>query len=314
MDLPYPELADRFLDRHGLAGMTKQQVDLDALLERDFFRASLGLFDVWIPTASLGEKETAQDYRDVCAALCEAQRHWIGWLGTEANDADEITKDLLAVRKWVKKWKPGVLTKAAGGTDRDALALFAASEQVRETSVRLATAMRKRTARGETGTGEGPIPLVLVPERTHFVEFIAFAGWYLPEQRGYYWVPGIETWSELRFRDLQVIALQYPAANPLEGDYAGASSMKDRAVTGLEQQVVQLGMNQLLARVHAAVLPAPVIRGLSILMLIEIYGTCDTRNDGDLRGLETSMRSVFIRGGKSEGGRLPKNGCRSVLT
>ena len=306
-ELPYQELAERFLDRHGLAGKTADQIELGALLEHDYFRARLGLFEVWIPTAELGDKETTRDYQEICEALCEAQEHWVAWLGAEARDAGGTTKDLAALRKWVGKWKPALLTKVPQGGKLDALTLFAAPEEIRESSARLATAMQGDVVREGAGREGGPVSLVLMPQRAEFVECIAFAGWYLPDQRGSFWIPGIESWSEVRLGDMQFIALQYPVATSNEGDYAKGMSMKERVPTGLVQQVVQLGMNQLLTRFHGAVLPAPMIRGLSISMLIEMFGTCDTRNDGDLRGLETPMRSVFIRGGKSEGGRLPKN-------
>ncbi len=58
-------------------------------------------------------------------------------------------------------------------------------------------------------------------------------------------------------------------------------------------------------------MPSEVIRGLSISMLIEMYGACYTRNDGDLRGRITHKREVFVRGGQSEGGRLPQNMAES---
>lgn len=306
-ELPYQELADRFLERHGLAGSTPEQVDLGQLLERDFFRARVGLFEVWIPAATLADKETARDYRDVCAALCEAQELWIDWLADEARDAAATRKEFAALRKWTDKWAVPKLMKVKEGQERTALTLFAASDEVVARSELLARKMQSGELLGSSIETPAPVRLVLMPERAEFVELIAFAGWFLPEQQASFWVDGIADWTELRLNDLQVIALQYPALAPVEGDYTGSTSMKDRDVSGLEQQVVQLAMNRLLAYAHGEVLPSELLRGMSISMLIELYGTCHTRNDGDLRGRQTEKREVFVRGGRSEGGQLPQN-------
>ena len=46
-------------------------------------------------------------------------------------------------------------------------------------------------------------------------------------------------------------------------------------------------------------------------MIIELYGACHTRLDGDARSKRTEKREIFIRGGRSEGGELPQNVAES---
>ncbi|MEM7515876.1 MAG: hypothetical protein AAF368_02990, partial [Planctomycetota bacterium] len=65
--------------------------------------------------------------------------------------------------------------------------------------------------------------------------------------------------------------------------------------------------NALLENYYQGRMPGALISGLSLCLVIEQFGEVDTRVDGDLRSNETQARSVFIPGGQSEGGRLPKN-------
>jgi len=307
-DLPYAELAERFLADHGLTGSSPDEVVVSAILERDFFSTRIGQFEVCIPRVDLEDKETANDYRDVCAALCASQRSWVGWLGEHVADQEELLDDLEELEKWVDKWKVAKLRELGEESPRNALDLFKASDEVRKLSGSLAQRIQSGGVLGVSLEAAAPVQLALMPRRKSFVEFLCFAGWILPDYQASFWAPGISSWTEFRLDGLQVIALEYPPhTTPVEGDYENSSSMKDRDVTGLEQQVVQLAMNQLLAYQHGDALPSGVISGLTIEMLIELYGACHTRNDGDMRARETHAREIFIAGGQSEGGRLPQN-------
>ena len=311
VELPYAELAQRFLEAHGQSAQTPENVEISAILERDFFSARVGQFEVWIPAVNLTEKETARDFQAICAGLCKAQEHWVNWLGAEVQDSKALLKDFETHRKWIDKWKVAELGTAVKQGKHRAMDLFDASESDQARSDHLAQVMQSGAVVGSSMEVSSPVRLVLMPQRKEFVEFLAFAGWFLPEQQSAFWVPGIENWTEFRLNDFQVIALQYPATAPVEGDYSGYVSMKDRDVTGLEQQAVQLGMNKLFAYQHGDAMPSEVISGLSIQMLIELYGTCQTRNDGDLRGRQTHKREIFIAGGQSQGGQLPQNVAES---
>lgn len=306
-ELPYQQVAKEFLSDHGITEPSPEELDLGAVLERDFFRAQVGLFEVMIPVGDLAKKETAKDFQGVCMALSEAQARWIEWLGDDAIEGDALVKDLESTQKWAKSWKVGELISAAEGDSRDAAELFAPKSAQLEAIERAATVMQARSVLGLSIEEPTAIRLVLMPHREQFVEFLAFAGWYRPELQPNFWVEGIRNWSEFRLDDLQVIALEYAAIGPAEGEYAQATSMKDRAQTGLEEQVVQLGMNKLLAYEHGAAMPGGLISGLSINMIIEQYGECHTSLDGDTRSRVTGKREQFVHGGRSEGGALPQN-------
>jgi len=307
----FQSVAELFRKEHHLESVSPEEVDLHALLERDFFRTQVGLFDVWIPAGELAEGETASDYRGVCAQLCVAQAHWLGWLDGAAADGAGLAKAFEKHAGWVAKWKLSRLEDAAGEEAHDTLDLLDAKPEERERSAALANAMRSGAVLGHTWKTPAPVPLVLMPERKGFVEFLAFAGWVRPAWSASFWVDGAEDWNEFRLEDLQVIALQYPAGGAKSGDYTRAASMKDRAPTGLEEQVVQLAMNQLLACMHGDELPDPLVKALSINMIIELYGACHTRLDGDLGSRSASAREGFVRGGKSSGGTLQMNVAES---
>ncbi len=306
-ELPYEEIAQTFLEQHGLTGQAPEDVELDAILAEHFVSTRVGLFDVLVPTVTMTDKAATKDYRDVCAALCSAQARWVDWLGASAQGGEALQASLEAHAKWIDKWTVRLLETAGDAESRRAVDLFAADEEVRARSNELASAMQTGAVLGLSMEATSPVRLVLMPERKGFVEFLAFTGWHNPDLQSIYWAPGIENWTEFRIQGLQIIALQYPNVAPAPGDYGAFSSMKDRHITGLEQQVVQMGMNQLFAYMHGEAMPNSVIRGLSINLLIDLYGSCHTRNDGDLRGRITQKREVFVRGGQSEGGLLPPN-------
>ena len=261
-ELPHQDIAEVFLADHDLTGTPIEEIDLTAVLEANYFRTRAGLFEVWMPAQDLSDKESVRDYRDICAALLRAQAHWIGWIGEEASDAKELRKALKSQEKWVAKWNLTKLMNRAGGEPNSALELFAVKEDQSAIYTGVAGALQSGAVLGMTREGAAPVRLVLQPHRKQFVEFLAFAGLYLPDQRGNFWVQGMENWSEFRVNDLQVIALEYTASGAQEGDYTQATSMKDRALTGLEEQVVQLGMNKLLAYEHGDSMPPGLISGL----------------------------------------------------
>lgn len=310
--LPYDRLAESFLESVGRAGATRAEAQPEAILADEFLLTSVGLFDVWIPRAELSREETAADYRDLCLALLNSQEEWMVWLGDAARDSKSLAKDFAGQRKWIESWKVSVLEEAAragrASADRQTTTdLFGADEKARDREARLARAFRSATILGQARSDGQPVELVLMPTREGFVEFIAYAGWLLPGSRNSFWQEGIETWSHFYLNDLHVLALEYAAPSAAPGDYTQAYSMKAKTPTGMEQQVVQLGLNKLLAYEHGDALPPSLITGFSINLVTKLYGGCYTRIDGDVRSRVTAKREVFVRGGRPEGGILPPN-------
>lgn len=305
--LDYQELAASFLETMGRPGAGREEAAPQALLDEAFLKSSLGLFDVWIPKADLTQRGTAEDYRDLCLALLNAQHEWMDWLGTGVPDRRTLAKDFKGLAKWVDGWGTAELGAALGAEAQNTTELFDADAKLRAQAQRVAHAFRSTAVLGQNRIGAAPVKLVLVPHRKDFVEFIAYAGWQLPGNRSSFWQRGIETWSHFYMNDFQVLALEYASPSTSPRDYGSSYSMKAKTPTGMEQQVVQLALNKLLAYEHGDSLPPSLITGLSINLVTRIYGGCYTRIDGDVRSRVTQKREVFVRGGRPEGGVLPPN-------
>jgi len=307
----------------------------DSILADRFLKTSVGLFDVWIPTADLEDAETARDYRDSCAALCRAQAEWLEWLGHGARAGDDLREDLEELEEWIEGWDERELGAAVSGASestepRSAMDVLEAKDNLRELSAELAIGLRgsslltgeaseggaldadvTEAAASATSEELSAVDLVLVPQRKDFVEFIAYAGWYRPTARGSFWHAGIRTWCYFTLDDLRIIALEYADPAARADDYELAMSMKAKTPTGIEQQVVHLGLQDLIACQHGDALPPSLASGLALNLVAELFGGCHTRIDGDTSARTTQAREVFVRGGRPEGGILPPNSAES---
>lgn len=308
VDLPYEEIAQAFLAEHGLEGAAPEQVDLRAILSKSFLRAPLGLFEVHYPLARTGERERCEGFRDVCLALLDAQERWLAWVSTDGKAPAESASDIATLRAWVKKWKPKELERAARSSERDMLEVFAADEGVRKAQARLREELVGRGGPlGLEREEAEPVRISLMPTRRDFVRALCFAGWWKPELRPIYWQRGIENWLEFHVDEVGFYAMEFLATGGKQGQWEAGTSLDDRNPTRLEQQIVQLGFNRLLRSYYGDALPGSFIGGLSLNLVIDLFGEVDTRVDGDLSSRQTDMRSVFVPGGRSEGGNLPPN-------
>jgi hypothetical protein len=105
--------------------------------------------------------------------------------------------------------------------------------------------------------------------------------------------------------------LEYSVGGRPEGEYAQGTGMNENDPTGMQQQLVQLSMNSLFDASYSGRVPAAFIQGLSMNLVIDLYGHIDTRVDGDVRSRTTQAREMFVPGGASDGGLLPKNSAES---
>lgn len=322
--LHHAQLAESFLESMGREPKAPRQFATpESILADRFLLTSVGLFDVWIPAEDLEEAEIAEDYRDICKALCVAQSEWLSWLGKGALEGKQLRESLSEMEDWIDDWDTKTLRGVFESETRNSLELFGADKDFLESYNQTNAAFRQArifdqgsdSGSDESGELENapskPVKLVLMPKRRGFVEFIAYAGWFLPNARGAFWHDGIGTWSQFTLNDLNVIALQYASPTARAGDYSAFYSMKAKDPTGMEQQVTQLGLNELLAYEHGDALPPSLVSGLSLNLITKIYGACHTRIDGDTSGKVTQKREVFVRGGRPEGGILPPNSAES---
>ncbi len=310
-NLLYSELAQSFLASKGKAEAKRNDTFPDTIIEEAFLEASVGVFQVWAPLDELQDLEAAKNYRDLCVALCQAQTGWIEWLGEGAKHGDELLENFATYQSWVEGWNPSLITAAGKKQQRDVRDIFAFPENVQASGQLIADALRHKRVLGD-GIGQPkPIKLVLMPSRKGFVEFIAYGGHQFPNDQKNFWRPDIQNWTHFTLNDYMVMALEYasPASGP--GEYLAAYDMNTKSKTGMQEQIVQMGLNQMLDHQHGDALPASLASGLAINLVTQIYDHCTSRIDGDIRGKVTSKRSVFVRGGLPQGGILPPNSAES---
>ncbi len=307
--IPYAELARALLADAGLeAGAPAESVPegsgLDELLAGGFLSCELGLFDLYVSYRSLEESEQADSFRLVALALLDAQKVWLGWLGS-AGESNPTAKDLATVRSWVATWKPGNLdSSGAGGS---AIELLEPNEAITTASREFAQAMRSGAALGLERDAEIPEGIVFCPTRADFVSFLCTSAWLRPQDRAALHSPQIIDWTYCYVDRWKVLAGEMPAPGRAEGDWQSGTSMSARSPTGMQQQIVQLSANSLFDNYFGERIPPSLAGALSINLVIDVFGACDTRVDGDLRERRTMAREIFVPGGMSEGGRLPPN-------
>lgn len=147
--------------------------------------------------------------------------------------------------------------------------------------------------------------MILYPSRERYVEVIALAGWARPEARASMWSPNVYTWTNFYVNDWRFLAMAFSPANPTDSTYKQSNAMENRIPTGLEQQICQLAGVGLLDNYFGGRIPPGVAGGLSLNLVVDIFGECNTRVDGDLRERRKEAREMFVPGGQSEGGVLP---------
>ena len=156
-----------------------------------------------------------------------------------------------------------------------------------------------------------PAQVIFSPTRLDFIGLCSTIGWFDEPWRGSYWVEGVLLWTEMYWNDLQVIALQYPPAQP-GGDIERGTPMAEREGTGLLQHVVQRATHSLCWYAFARTLDPAFESGLAQEMVIAIYGENNTRSGGNGRGSTKEGWSQFVPGGMSQGGTLPPNNADSL--
>ena len=235
----------------------------------------------------------------------------LDWLQPLGSDQKLLRTDLGLLGQWIKGWKAQDLKKIEGRPAPDFLAGTAASEAVREAAKRTSEAMTRGAAVGLPREGGEDIRLYLMPTRKDFVEFVALVGWIRVEQQASFWVDGAVDWAMCFLDHDQIIPLEYAVARRPPGDYEQGSPMNEKSPTCMQEQVVQLALNSLFDTYSAGRVPAAFVQGLSMNLVIEVFGEIDTRVDGDVRSRATQKREAFVPGGDSDGGWLPKNSADS---
>jgi len=305
--LAYADLARAALEDGGRADATPDTFDFAGFLGEAFVHTRLGLFDLYMPASAAAQESAAADYASMAAALVDAQDRWLEWLRPASREASDALADVKQVRAWLRSWRPEQLAQGVRDGGRETTAILPPKPTAAEAAERFSDFMIRGRALGldrQDGTFE---PIVLVPERRQFVELVSLGGWLYPSHRATYWQPGIASWLHCYIDEYQFFALQYRGP----GDYTSGVSMSSRTPTGVAQQIVQLSMGALLDNYYGERIPPALAGALAVNLVIDLYGECNTRVDGDLRSRRTEAREIFIAGGASEGGVLPPDAADS---
>lgn len=308
-NLPHESLASQLLAEYGYAEATPETFDLHEFVATACLHVPVGIYDLYLPADAAADEDAVEEYQRVALALLDAQELWLDWLEDEVEDEralKQARQDHKTLVKWIKGWRARTISAGAEEGSRSLLDALSAKDSLREACERHA----EYHARGEAlslgrhaGVRE---PIVLVQDRVRMVQLCSLGGWIYPTHRNVFWQPGIKTWTHFYIDDVKFLATRL--ANPRgPADYATGASMDSRTETGLEQQVVQLATNSMLANYYGDAIPPTLAGGLSINLVIDLFGECNTRADGDLRARRASAREVFVPGGLPSGGILPPN-------
>lgn len=316
--LDFEALAKESLQRRGFAGRTPETFTFDEYCSRGFVHLEVGLFDLYMEVASFASKEEGQRFFKVAASLARLQVDWLDWVDPEdkvAKEQEVIAKDLVKYLESVSL--DSVYAKGFGtstgddGLEGDAQALdlwtrLSIQEKRLETFRELAAYLQSDGGLGLERERQRE-PIVLYPDRGAYVELIALAGWARPEARARMWSPDVFTWTNFYVNEWRFVSMAYGVPEADAGSYRQGIPMEARGATGLEQQICQLAALGLFDNYFGGRIPPIVAGGLSVNLVIDLFGECNTRVDGDLRERRSDAREVFVPGGLSEGGILPPN-------
>ena len=306
-ELPYERLAARFLADHGHAQASPDTFDLYQFLEEGFLHTRSGLFDLYFPASSARNADDLRDYQRLVLAILNAQDCWVEWLEPVATDARTAHRNHATLVKWVESWDLGRLADALADGSREPFEALGAKKNVLAAAQSFGDYMTVGAPLGYAREDGAREPLVLVPDRTEFTEFLCLGGWMYPDYRHVYWQPSIVDWTNFYIDDVKVLATRFAAPGRSPGDYSSGLTMDYRSQTGLEQQIVQLAANSLFANYYGESVPPSLAGALAVNLVIDLYGECNTRVDGDLRARRTDAREMFVPGGNPDGGILPPN-------
>jgi len=316
-ELPYDMLAQNFRERYGIENVPREETDFHKVLTDNFMHTQVGIFHLYMSRYELDTKNAAEgkssadSFKGIAAALLQAQEKWLDWLAPAGLDQAQVRKDLKTMAGWVKSWRNSVLVKESKEGAQELLDALKAKQKVHEASSRLAVYMGSLAAFGKQRDEPVYEPIVLVPNRKEFVEYMSFAGWIDPELRPIFWKPEVIVWTEFYLLKTKILALEYAAHGTAEGDYEAGVSMNEVAPSGMQQQIVQLATNAMLDNFFGSSVPPAFAGGLSLNLVVEVFGEARTRVDGDLRERRTQAIEIFVPGGNSAGGVLPTNSAGS---
>ena len=307
VNINHQALAADFLNRSGFDPEGASQVSVEQLLERSFFTMRVGVFDLGLSSYAALSRTNGDNFALLAGALLEVQAQFLEWLGPKAPGIKEAEKDLKTLRSYFKKLRGNAINKLDHKQTGDVMALLGASKKALEAQERFGRYMARGTALGLDREDEYVDTFLVAPGRRDFLELLSTFGAISPPNQGVYWTNDVATWTNTYFNDISVVALEFASLGSTTGGAFAGISMNSRTPTGMQQQISQLAGNAMIDNLFGDKIPPSLAGALSVNLVVEIYGECNTRVDGDLRARRTQAREIFVPGGLSEGGILPPN-------
>ncbi len=305
--LDHEKIGKDYATRLGLDPAAAAGQTLDAIYAGHFVHAELGAFRIEWPAHALPGR--SGELKDCAEALIKGQEEWLDWIQLKASEQKAVRSDLALVAKWVHGWNTNVLARGKPG--QNLVDIVSPSSAQGEALKRFNDAMQRLSPVGTPREQPRTVKLVFQPTRQDFAEFVYFAGWLHSDLRPGLWLDSVPDWTQCFVLDAQVIGLQYAATGRQPSDYTLGTWMNERDPDVMQQQVVQLGMNAWFLDQYEDRVPGAFVGGLSMNLVVDVYGVVNTRVDGDTRSKQTQKREVFIPGGASEGGQLAKNSAET---
>ncbi len=305
-DVTHAELAQAVLERFDRSDANPDTLDLDEFLDEGFLHLRLGLFEVYMSPHKALDKTHADRMVRVVQSLLDVQKAWLDWLAP-AVDTRQAHKDLKELRAWAGRLRGDQLQKLArSGEGADILQALASSRtSLQRASGSLAEWMGSGSALG-LDRPNGREPILLAADRREFLELLSFAGWLYPALQGVFWQQASASWTNCYVDEYKVLALEFAGER-----WDAGISMEAYTEDGLAQQITQLAANSLVDNYYGERIPPSLAGALAVNLTIDVFGSCNTRIDGDLRARRTEAFEIFVPGGASEGGWLPARSADS---
>ncbi|MEM9380052.1 MAG: hypothetical protein AAGB93_08880 [Planctomycetota bacterium] len=307
LEIDHIGLARTVLERAGLQEVPPEEVSMETLLEKSFYTLRLGLFDLAISAHETDDKHNGNSFALLGVSLIDVQATFLDWVGPKAPELKQAQKDIKTLRSWVKGLRGDIINNLDHSEMGDLATLLGAPKKVLEAQERFGTYMATGTPIGLAREDELVDPFIVAPDRRAFLELLSTFGMISPQNQSVYWQPDVAEWTNTYFNDVSVVALEFADPGSTTMGAFGGVSMNSRTPTGMQQQIAQLAGNAMVDNLYGSKIPPSLAGAFAVNLVIDIYGECNTRVDGDLRSRRTEAREVFVPGGASEGGVLPPN-------
>ena len=302
----FKSLGMAVIERAGLEDKPIEEVSPEDLLETSFLTLRLGIFDLSLSKHSSEDQTKAGDFIALGGALLDIQAAFLGWLGESAPGYAEAKKDIKTLHGWLKS----IRRKSVASIDEDARGevsghLPKVAPEVIEAQARFGAYMASGAALSLEREGELVEPIILAPDRREFLELIGSFGLLYPDQEYIYHNNDVLIWTNTYCNDLTVVALEFANLGSSTSGAFGGLNMNSRSPSGMAQQIAQLSAGAMFDNLFGSKIPPSLAGSFAVNLVIEVFGECNTRVDGDLKSRRTEAREVFVPGGNPDGGILP---------